>query len=373
MMNHIERVQVALAGGRPDRVPAGEFEIAPALVAALLGKAAERDGDARGSGVQPGTAGSGSGGIADFQSPASDLQLEAAARELLAMDLLAVTPAAPRRDEGGGCFRDAWGRLLQQQRGLTAVRAPAITDLAAAPSYRFPDAAGFDLSPLRRWREETDFFVFAFIDGPFQAVGKLFDFTDFLLAVAGREEAIKELAAAAVACNLELARRCREAGAHGFVIGDDIAYERGTYIHPDLWREVFLPFLRREAEGLQALGLPVLYHSDGNLKAVLPDLAVLPLAGLQCLEPAAGMDIGALKQEYGGRWCLMGNFDLDLLAAGTPEEVAAAARQLLQVAAPGGGYIFSTSGCILGAGLPVANVLALYRTVAEWGVYQEAP
>lgn len=339
-MNHVERVQVALSRGRPDRVPAGEFELEPGLVTVLLGRE----------------------GPVGFAA-------EVAAREFLGMDLLAVTPRAPLKEEGNDCFRDVWGRRLRRQGGFTTVQAPAIPAIKEAASYRLPDANAFDLLLLRRWREETDFFVFAFVDGPFQGTGKLFDFTDFLLAVAGREGAISDLAAAVVDFNVELARLCVQAGAHALIIGDDIAYERGTYIRPALWREIFLPLLRRQVEAIKAMGVPVLYHSDGNLQAILPDLAALPLDGIQCLEPAAGMDIGTIKKEYGGRLCLMGNFDLNLLASGTPETITAAVEQLLLAAAPGGGYIFSTSSGILSADLPPQNVLALYRAVAEYGVY----
>ena len=41
---------------------------------------------------------------------------------------------------------------------------------------------------LKQWREKTDFFIFALIDGPFQGTAKLFpSFTDFLLAIAKRD------------------------------------------------------------------------------------------------------------------------------------------------------------------------------------------
>ncbi|MDN5344068.1 MAG: uroporphyrinogen decarboxylase [Clostridia bacterium] len=344
-MTHIERVQAALAGGRPDRVPRGEFELEPGLVATLLG-------------------------LEGTDASTSDFYLEVAARELLGMDLLAVTPAAPVEELGSGSYRDAWGCRYHNGGRLRAPLAPAIPDIGAAAEYILPDPASFDLQAIRRWREETDFFILAFVDGPFQGTGKLFDFTDFLLAVAGRMGVITDLARAIVDFNLELARLCCQAGAHGIIIGDDIAYDRGTYIRPDLWRENFLPHLRRLVEGIKEMGLPVLYHSDGNLRAVLPDLAALPLDGIQGLEPAAGMDIGAVKREYGERLCLMGNFDLDLLVTGNPDTITAAVRSLLDVAAPGGGYIFSTACGILNASLPLENVLALYRAVEQYGSYQ---
>ncbi|WP_338827062.1 uroporphyrinogen decarboxylase family protein [Neomoorella thermoacetica] len=339
-MNHVERVQVTLARGRADRVPRGEFAIEPGLVAALLGRE----------------------GPVGFSE-------EAAARELLGMDLLALTPGAPLEEQGDGSYRDVWGCRYQKRGGLTVLQAPAIQDIQSAAGYTLPDPGTFDLEAIRRWREETDFFVMAFVDGPFQGTGRLFDFTTFLLATAAREEAVEELAAAVVDFNLELARLCRQAGAHAIIIGDDIAYGQGTYIRPDIWRELFLPLLRHQVEGIKALGLPVIYHSDGNLKALLPDLAALALDGLQGLEPTAGMDIGTIKKEYGEKLCLMGNFDLDLLVSGDPETITAAAERLLAEAAPGGGYIFSTACGILNASLPPENVRALYRAVADGGVY----
>ncbi|NLW07184.1 MAG: hypothetical protein GX039_04295 [Clostridia bacterium] len=342
-MNKVERVLTALARGQADRVPRGEFEIEPGLVAALVGC---------------------QGGKVSFAE-------EVAARELLAMDLLALAPQAVLREQGNGLYRDNWGRLLSKQGRLTTVQAAAIPDISAASAYRLPATASFNFEHIRRWREETDFFVFAFIDGPFQGTGQLFDFTTFLLALANRSEVINDLAAAVTELNLELARICHQAGAHAIIIGDDVAYRRGTYIHPDQWRALFLPHLRRLVEGLKRQDLPVLYHSDGNLNPILPDLASLPLDGLQCLEPAAGMDIGAVKQEYGQRLCLMGNFDLELLATGSPETINAAVNRLLAVAAPGGGYIFSTSSGVLNADLPLANVLALYQAVAAAGNYQQ--
>jgi len=337
-VNHVERVMTALNIGRPDRVPRGEFQLEEGLIAALL----------------------------NCRGPVGFTEM-IAARELLGMDLVAVMPAAGLKMQGDGSYRDIWGRKMIKNNNLMIVQSPAIPDAGAAASYSLPDPGELDYSFVERWRKETGLFVFAFIDGPFQAISQLFDFTEVLLAVTNRDKGVMELSVKLVEFNLEAARLCRQAGAHGIIIGDDIAYERGTYINPDLWRELFLPQLKSLVEGLRNLDMPVLYHSDGNINAVLPDLAGLPLNGIQCLEPSAGMDIAAIKKNYGNRLCLMGNFDLDLLARGTKEAIAGEVKKLLTVAACNGGYIFSTSSGVLGADLPAENVLALYRAVAKYG------
>ena len=79
------------------------------------------------------------------------------------------------------------------------------------------------------------------------------------------------------------------------------------------------------------------------------------------------MNIAQLKKHYGSELCLMGNFDLDLLIKAREEEIAAAVKELLKVATPGGGFIFSTcSGC-LGENIPPAKVIALYQSAEKYG------
>ena len=88
------------------------------------------------------------------------------------------------------------------------------------------------------------------------------------------------------------------------------------------------------------LGVPVFFHSDGKVESMLPLIKDAGFDGLQCIEPAAGMDIGKVKSEYGKDLCLMGNIDPALLIDGSDskkenyEELSDAVMQLLSAAAP---------------------------------------
>ncbi|HBT47738.1 MAG TPA: hypothetical protein DEA73_07685 [Peptococcaceae bacterium] len=226
-----------------------------------------------------------------------------------------------------------------------------------------------DYRSFEPWRRHTDFFVFAIIDGPFQGTAGRMDFMDFLLRLADREEGVKEMAWKEARFGLETARRCVEAGAHGVIIADDIAYTRGTYVAPSLLRELFLPLWQWQVENLKAEGVPVFFHSDGNITSLVPDLVAAGFAGLHSLEPSAGMDIARIKQDFGEYLCLMGNFDLSLLARAGEEELAAEVQRIMVAAAPGGGFIFSTSSGCLGGDLPEEKVTALYRAAGKYGTY----
>ena len=65
--------------------------------------------------------------------------------------------------------------------------------------------------------------------------------------------------------------------------------------------------------------------------------------------------------------CIAGSFNTNLLQFGTPDKVRDEAKRLLDVCAPGGGFIFAT-----GSGLSHVkkeNVEAMFETVREFGKY----
>lgn len=92
---------------------------------------------------------------------------------------------------------------------------------------------------------------------------------------------------------------------------------------------------------------------------------------LQSLQPdARDMEPAKLKKAFGGRVVFNGCIDTHhLLIKGTPDLVRIKVREVLEVIKPGGGYIASPSHDYLLSETPVENVLALYETVREYGVY----
>ena len=130
-----------------------------------------------------------------------------------------------------------------------------------------------------------------------------------------------------------------------------------------------LPHLRREIASLRAAGLLVILHSCGNIAAILPDLVSTGIAGLNNLQRSAGMDLAAVKAEYGDRLCLIGNVDAtNVMPGGSPAEVTQAVVECLRVAAPGGRYILATDHSFH-EGVPLANVRAFIAAGHEYGSY----
>jgi len=163
------------------------------------------------------------------------------------------------------------------------------------------------------------------------------------------------------------------AGAHGIIIADDIAYRQSTYMSPDFVEQRLLPIWQSQVTSTRDLGVPVFFHSDGNLNAVLPCIVAAGFDGLQCIEPASGMDIKEIKERYGKELCLMGNIDPSLLSEqgnqGATEtqydRLRRAVFGLMASAAGGdGGFIFGTcSG--LHAGMSPELVHYMYHLASE--------
>ena len=154
-----------------------------------------------------------------------------------------------------------------------------------------------------------------------------------------------------------------------FLIADDIGCKGRLMFSPDYLRRTFIPALRRVCEPLVQAGVKVIFHSDGNVMEILDDMVEVGIAGLNPIEPLAGMDIGLLKKRYGRRLILVGNVDCSqALPLGTVEDVRDAVRVCVRAASAGGGHFIGSSSEITPS-TPLENVFAFYEACREFGRY----
>jgi hypothetical protein len=79
-------------------------------------------------------------------------------------------------------------------------------------------------------------------------------------------------------------------------------------------------------------------------------------------------DMAEAKKVLGDRACLVGNVPTSLMMTGTPKEVKEYCRKLIEVCAPGGGYILS-GGANIDKG-PPENLRAMMEAAREYGSYK---
>jgi uroporphyrinogen decarboxylase len=155
-----------------------------------------------------------------------------------------------------------------------------------------------------------------------------------------------------------------------FMMGDDVGGQRGPLLSPDMWRRYFKDGFRTYCDIAHKYGLKVMYHTCGDVYALIPEFIDCGLDMLQSLQPqATNMDIKRLKQEFGKDLSFQGGMDIQqILPLGTPDDVRAMVKYAADNAKSGGGYFFGTAHNIQ-ADTDMQNVVALFEAYNEYGVY----
>jgi uroporphyrinogen decarboxylase len=154
----------------------------------------------------------------------------------------------------------------------------------------------------------------------------------------------------------------------GVWLGDDMAYSTGLMVSPAVHRKWVFPWYQRIAELCRGYDPPkaFIFHSDGLLWEVIPDLIACGVNALHPIDPTA-LAIGEVKRRYGDKLCLIGNIDLGYtLTRGTPEETREEVRQRIATCAPGGGYVVSSANSVTEY-VKLENYKAMLAAVREFG------
>jgi hypothetical protein len=153
------------------------------------------------------------------------------------------------------------------------------------------------------------------------------------------------------------------------VSGTDFGTQRGEFISPDLFRELYKPFYQRINDWIhQHTTWKTFFHCCGSIVRLLDDFVD---CGVDILNPvqcsAAGMDPAFLKKRYGEKLVFWGGGvnTQATLPFGTPEEVRKEVLERLWVFAAGGGYVFNAIHNIQQP-TPVENILAMMEAIRTY-------
>jgi len=153
----------------------------------------------------------------------------------------------------------------------------------------------------------------------------------------------------------------------GIVIWGDIAYKKDLFFSPAFWRKWYKPGLKALVDESHTHGLPVIYHGCGNVKRVFEDFIEVGIDAYNPLEFKAGLDVVALRRQYGHRIGFCGNMDVLLWAQGSQEEIKKTVLTKLN-AARGGGYIFQSDHSVP-SNVSGQNYDYVVKLVREYGRY----
>jgi len=339
-MDSIKRIRLALQGKQPDRVPVAEFLIDERVAAATVP------------------------GCRDAADCMDKMNLDAVGCGAF-FDKV--------RDFGNGTYMDEWGVTYKGNEEFVAhpVSGP-IASIEDARCYEPPDPdAAHRLGQLpelvRRYkgrraiafRHRAAFMWSAYLTG----------LDNLLVYFLAEPELANAVLDKVLECNIRVARNAIRAGADIVLLGDDYAHNGGPLMAPEQFAQFVYPRLKKMIDAIHEEGALCVKHSDGWLWPILDQIVDAGPDAINPIDPVAGMDLGEVKRAYGDRLCLIGNIDCgELLSNGTEEAVRAAVRDAVRVAAPGGGYILSSSNSIHSSVDP-ANLRAMYDEALKIGAY----
>ena len=225
----------------------------------------------------------------------------------------------------------------------------------------------YDSDRIRKVREShpDHCLIFGTHIGPFTAGYMAMGFERFFLRLVDDAAFVERLLEARTEWCIAMYQKAVCLGAEVVVLGDDAAHGGGPMISPSMWRKFILPLHRRIVD---ALGVPVIWHSDGDTEALLPMAIEAGFVGIHGVDSVAGMDLVKIKREYGQDLVLIGNVDVRVLHGSDLEAVRAEVDRCVEQGAPGGGYMIASCNSIC-EGMNHAAVAEMFRYEGEVGLY----
>lgn len=153
----------------------------------------------------------------------------------------------------------------------------------------------------------------------------------------------------------------------GMVIWGDVAYRTSMFFSPDYWRAYFRPWVADMVRECHAHGLPVIYHGCGNVSLIFEDFIDIGIDSYNPLEAKAGLDCVALRNEFGHRFGVCGNSNIQIWESGDRDKIRTEVLRKLN-AAKGGGMIFQSDHSVTSSvsGHTYDYIVNLVR---EYGTY----
>lgn len=153
-----------------------------------------------------------------------------------------------------------------------------------------------------------------------------------------------------------------------FFIGNDFGSQTGPLLGIDLFSEFLLPSLKKLIDLGHSYNHKVMLHCCGSIRLLLPLMIEAGLDGIHPLQPDCyGMEPSKLKKDFGDKILLNGGIDShNILINGKSDYVKRETIRILDIMAPGGGYVAGASHDYILEETPFENVLAMFDAISEY-------
>ncbi|MBF7097902.1 uroporphyrinogen decarboxylase family protein [Alkalibacter mobilis] len=146
-----------------------------------------------------------------------------------------------------------------------------------------------------------------------------------------------------------------------------IPLHMAPYMREKDFAKYYWPTFKKLCEGLSENGYGIYLFVEHDWSRFVDYLHDLPEGTHMAIEYG---DPKVFKDKLGSKHILSGFYPVNILKTGTKEECVYKAKELLDILAPGGNYIFDYDKVVLRANdVNIENVNAVNKAVKEYGVY----
>jgi uroporphyrinogen decarboxylase len=147
---------------------------------------------------------------------------------------------------------------------------------------------------------------------------------------------------------------------------DDMGYKGATFFSNEIYTKLLQPFHKKAVDWAHNHGIKAHLHSCGNIMRRVPQLVEI---GIDCINPVeikAGMDLKALKRDFGDRLVFHGG--TNALYMDQPKIIIPYIEEMIPIIKEKGGYIFSSDHSIPNS-VSLETYRQIVKTVKKAGAY----
>jgi hypothetical protein len=155
---------------------------------------------------------------------------------------------------------------------------------------------------------------------------------------------------------------------HAILLGEDICTQRGPMVSPAFMEQHYAPQLRHGLAPLLEAGCRPVWHSDGDVRAIMDMLIDCGIQGFQGFQPECGMTLEYVvgkRTRDGEPLVILGPLAVTTeLPVLTPAQVRARVRQAIDICRGNAHLVMFTSNTI-NPDVPLENIVAMHEAVRE--------
>ena len=242
------------------------------------------------------------------------------------------------------------GRRVTDYESVEALEVPSL-DKGRVPQY--PKANAIVASRVK------DKPIYGGCIGPFSLAGRLFDLSEFMMAIYMEPETATLLLDKCTEFILKYVTAMKAAGINGVIMAEPAA---GLVSNDDCYAYSSV-YVKKIIDAVQDEHFKVILHNCGNTGHCTDAMV---RSGAAAIHVGNRADMVEVLKSCPPDLPVMGNLDpVGVFRQASPDEVKAATRELLEKTAAFDNYILS-SGCDVPPHVPFENIIAFYEAVKEY-------